>query len=201
MKVVNLIVFSLALLFPLMSFAQKSEKAKSEMPSDTSKQEEKNKKKEKTYSDFVNDSTKTMTGLVTVHQSEDKYYFEIPDSVFGRDIMAITRIAKTPTGAGYGGEQANRQVIRFENGPKKKVFIRVVNFVNVSADTTQPIHTAVINSNQHPIAAAFDIEINRKDTSVLIDVTSFFEDVNQAFSISPFFKQYYKLQKLEKGSC
>ena len=74
----------------------------------------------------------------------------------------------------------------------------MVNFVNISSDTTQPIHTAVINSNQHPIAAAFDIQVSRPDTSVLIDVTSFFEDVNQAFSISPFFKQYYKLQKLQK---
>ena len=73
-----------------------------------------------------------MAGLLTVHQVNDEYYFEIPDSVFGRDIMTITRIAKTPTGAGYGGELGNRQVIRFERGPKDKIFIRVVNFINVS---------------------------------------------------------------------
>ena len=40
--------------------------------------------------------------------------------------MAITRMAKTPTGAGYGGEQSNKQVIRFEKGPDENVFIRLL---------------------------------------------------------------------------
>ncbi|MCB0686139.1 MAG: zinc-dependent metalloprotease [Saprospiraceae bacterium] len=197
MKVVNFL-FILLLISPLKMSAQKEDKAKTEMDSDSTKQDKKDKDKKKTYKDFVTDSTKTTIGLVTVHLTGDKYFFEIPDSIFGRDIMAITRVAKTPTGAGYGGEQANRQVIRFEKGPKKKIFMRVVNYVNISADTTQPIHTAVINSNQHPIVASFDIELTRRDTSVLIDVTNFFEDVTQALSFNPFFKQYYKLQKLEK---
>jgi len=136
--------------------------------------------------------------MLSVHSVEDKYYFELPDSIFGRDILAITRLSKTPTGAGYGGELANRQVIRFEKGPKKKIFIKVINFVNVSSDEEQPIHTAVVNSNNHPIVAAFDIEVARADTSVLIDVTEFFEGANQAFTVSPYFKQRYKLKGLEK---
>ncbi|MCB0666669.1 MAG: zinc-dependent metalloprotease, partial [Saprospiraceae bacterium] len=191
-----------ALLCSYTVIAQDNEKTKSEMSADTTKKQnsdkDKDKKKSKTYQDLVTDSTKTMVGMVTVHLTDDKYYFEIPDSIFGRDIMAITRVAKTPTGAGYGGEQANRQVIRFEKGPKKKVFLRVVHYVNISSDTSETIHTAVVNSNEHPIAAAFDIEVTRPDTSVLVDVTSFFEDVTQALSFSPFFKQYYKLQKPEK---
>jgi hypothetical protein len=200
MKVVNFSLMALLVLglLPLTTQAQKPDNVKPEMTPDTTKQESKDKNKKKTYSDFVNDSTKSMAGMLTVHETDDKYYFELPDSLFGRDIMAITRTAKTPTGAGYGGEQANRQVIRFEKGPKEKIFIRVINYVNVSSDTTQPIHTAVINSNQHPIAAAFDILVTRPDTSVLIDVTAFFEDVNQAFTITPSFKQRFKLQKLEK---
>lgn len=200
MKVVNLVIISLGLLYPAVSNAQSTEKSKSEMSADTTQKDEKEKekKKEKTYQDFVTDSTRTMTGMVTVHLTDEKYYFEIPDSIFGRDIMAITRVARTPTGAGYGGEQANRQVIRFEKGPKKKIFLRVVNYVNISSDTSETIHTAVVNSNQHPIAAAFDIQLTRPDTSVLIDVTSFFEDVTQALSLNPYVKQYYKLQKLEK---
>ncbi|MBK8504641.1 MAG: DUF5117 domain-containing protein [Saprospiraceae bacterium] len=198
MKVVNFIILVMALSCPLATFAQNPDKTKAEIQEDTSKQQDKEKKKEKKYSDLVTDSTKTMVGMITVHQTTDKYYFEIPDSLLGRDIMAITRMAKAPTGAGYGGEQANRQVIRFEKGPKKKIFIRVVNYINVSTDTTQPIHTAVVNSNEHPIAAAFDILVTRPDTSVLVDVTSFFEETNQAFSITPSFKQLYKLQKLEK---
>lgn len=155
-------------------------------------------KKEKTFKDFVTDSAITTLGMINVHLDDEKYYFEIPDSVFGRDIMAITRVAKAPTGAGYGGEMANREVIRFEKGPKKNVFIRVVNYINVSADSSAPITTAVENSNLDPIAAAFDIVATRQDTSVLIDVTKFFEEPNEAFTLPSIAKQRFKIKGIQK---
>lgn len=166
---------------------------------DTSeKKDSTDKKKPKSFDEIITDKAKTMAGMLSVHEVDDKFYFEIPDSLFGRDIMAITRISKAPTGAAYGGEQANRQVFRFERGPKKKVFIKIINYINVSADTTQPITTAVTNSNMPPIAAAFDIKATRKDTSVLVDVSSFFAEPNQAFSLPARTEQRFKLRKLEK---
>lgn len=189
----SLIIGSICM--PINLVAQEKAKEKIEEKSDDKEETE---KKEKIFEDFVTDEAKSMEGMFTVHQVEDKYYFEIPDEILGRDIMAITRIAKTPTGAGYGGELANRQVIRFVKGPKKNVFIKVINFVNVSADSSQMIHTAVVKSNNHPIVAAFPIKATRPDTSILIDVTSFFEGANQAFTIPPFFSQRFKLKGLQK---
>jgi hypothetical protein len=171
------------------------EDAKTEETDKDKKEEE---KKEKTFKDFVTDKAKSMEGMINVHEVEGKYYFELPDSIFGRDILAITRIAKAPTGAGYGGEQANEQVFRFERGPKKNVFMRVVSFINVTPDTIQPLYTAVENSNVHPIAAAFDIKATRKDTSVLVDVTSFFEGDDDVISVGAFSKQRYKIRALQK---
>ncbi|MEM1122871.1 MAG: zinc-dependent metalloprotease [Bacteroidota bacterium] len=182
---------------PHQILAQADAKGKPEKKeNDGEKDKEKN--KEKTFQDIITDEAVSMEGMFTVHRLEDKHYFEIPDSIFGRDIMAITRISKTPTGAGYGGELANRQVIRFEKGPKKNVFIKVINFVNVSTNPKQPIHTAVVQSNNHPIVAALPIKATRKDTSVLLEVTSFFEGDNRAFAPSTFFKQRFKVKKLEK---
>ncbi|MBY5957571.1 zinc-dependent metalloprotease [Membranicola marinus] len=152
--------------------------------------------KEKQFTDYITDDAHSQTGLVTVHQVKEKYYFEIPDSIFGRDIITVTRIAKTPTGAGYGGEQANRQVIRFEKGPDKKAFMRVISYINVAEDTTQMIYKAVANSNMQPIIGAFDIQATRKDTSVLIDVTNFFKKPNQVFDLPPLTKQRYKIKSL-----
>ncbi len=152
--------------------------------------------KEKQFTDYITDDAHSQTGLVTVHQVKEKYYFEIPDSIFGRDIITVTRIAKTPTGAGYGGEQANRQVIRFEKGPDKKAFMRVISYINVAEDTTQMIYKAVANSNMQPIIGAFDIKATRKDTSVLIDVTNFFKKPNQVFDLPPLTKQRYKIKSL-----
>lgn len=159
--------------------------------------DKKKEEKPKTFQDIITEDAETMEGMLNVHKVDDKHYFEIPESLFGRDILAITRMSKTPTGAGYGGEQANRQVFRFEKGPKKNVFIRIISYVNV-ADSLEPIYQAVQNSNVNPIAAAFDIKAERKDTSILIEVGGFFDKPNQAFDISTRLKNRYKMKAIQK---
>lgn len=156
------------------------------------------KKGPKPYDKVITAEAVSMHGLFSVHRIEDKYYLEIPDSIFGAEIMAVTRLAKTPTGAGYGGEQANRQVVRFERGPEDNVFLRAVAYRNVSNDTVQPIYKAVRNSNVDPIAAAFDIKSIRKDTSVVIEVTDFFRDNTPVFGMSPLAMQRYNIADLQK---
>jgi len=156
------------------------------------------KKSPKPFSEVITAKAVSMQGVLSVHRIDDKYFLEIPDSIFGRDMMAITRVAKVPTGAGYGGEQANDQVIRFERGPSDKVFIRAVEYRNVSSDSLQPIYKAVRNSNVDPIAAAFDVKAYRKDTSVVIEVSDFFKESNQIFSLPPLTQQGYKLGELQK---
>jgi hypothetical protein len=115
-----LLLFTFSLNQPLVA-QEKSKKADTETSEE--KQDSTKEDKEKSFKDIITDEAESMFGLFNVHKVEKKYYFEIPDSIFGRDIMAITRMAKTPTGAGYGGEQSNRQVIRFEKGPDKNVFL------------------------------------------------------------------------------
>lgn len=156
------------------------------------------KKGPKPYAELITAKAVSMQGLFTVHKIEDKYYLEIPDSIFGRDMMSITRLAKVPTGAGYGGEAANEQVIRFERGPEDNVFIRAIDYRNVSTDSLQPIYKAVRNSNVDPIAAAFEIKSIRKDTSIVIDVSSFFKESDPLFSLPPLRQQSYKLSGLKK---
>lgn len=147
----------------------------------------------KPYREVITASAQTSKGLFISHRIEDKFFFEIPDSLIGREFMAITRISKAPTGAGYGGEIANRQVLRWERGPEKKLFLRVVSYLNVGADTIQPIYQAVRNSNMEPITASFDIRAIRKDTSVVIEITDFFKSDNQVVSLDPTTKTRYRL--------
>ncbi len=147
----------------------------------------------KPYKEVITNKAQTDWGLFTVHKVEEKYYFEIADSLMGREFMAVTRVSKAPTGAGYGGELANQQVLRWEKGPDNKVFLRVVTHINISPDTAQAIYQAVRNSNVEPIAAAFDVKASRKDTSTVIDVTDFFKGDNQVVSLSPNTKTSYRL--------
>lgn len=139
----------------------------------------------KRYKDFITPKTITQKGLFTVHQAEGKYYFELADSLLGRDIMVITRFIKTPAGAAnYGGEELNEQVVRWEKGPFNNLFLRAVTLIS-AADSTNMIYKAVSNSNLDPIIAAFDIKAIGKDsTSTIIDMTDFLKSDAPILSVS-----------------
>jgi Met-zincin/Domain of unknown function (DUF5117)/Domain of unknown function (DUF5118) len=149
----------------------------------------------KPYKDVITDKAISKSGLFTVHKVDDKWYFEIADSVMNREILAVTRYSKTPAGSyNYGGERVNGQTIRWEKGPSNNVFLRVVTVVSIAADSSQPISQAVRNSNLDPIAASFDIKAFGKDSaSVVIEVTDFFKGDNQAVSLNPAIKRRYNL--------
>jgi hypothetical protein len=155
----------------------------------------------KPYREIITDKAVSKRGLFTVHKVDDKYYFEIPDSVMYREIMAVTRFVKVPANSGvgratYGGEQTNRQTLSFERGPSNNVFMRVITLINV-ADSTHQISKAVSNSNLNPLAAAFPIAAFGKDSaSVVIDVTDFFKGDNQVVSLSPNGKRAFNLGPL-----
>ncbi len=156
------------------------------------------KQEPKPYKDVITDKAVSRTGLFTVHHLDDKWYFEIPDSIMGRDILVSTRYSKTAGGGAYGGEQVNLQTINWEKGPNNNVFLRVLTIVNVATDSTQPIAMAVSNSNVNPIAAAFDVKAygKSKDSATgttVIDVTDFFKGDNQAVSLNPGIKRRYSL--------
>ncbi|MDQ2752066.1 MAG: DUF5117 domain-containing protein, partial [Bacteroidota bacterium] len=159
--------------------------------------------KPKAYTDVITDKAITKRGLFTVHKVDDKWYFEIPDSLLNKQILAVTRYSRTPAGGNvYGGELANQQTIRFERGPNNNIFLRVVTTVNV-ADSSNQIYKAVTNSSENPIAAVFDIKAFGRDTannhdsvSVVIDVTDFFRGDNQIVSVNPGDKRAYNLSGL-----
>ena len=136
---------------------------------------------------FDSSKVRTQVGLITIHWQDDKYYFDIPASLMGSDILAVTRYTRTAAGANlYGGEEANENVLRFERGPENKVFLRTTLNVVSSPDSTKPIYQAVKNSNVDPIAAAFDIKAwGKEKSSVIIDVTDFFKGDNMVVSLDP----------------
>ncbi|MCU0357524.1 MAG: zinc-dependent metalloprotease, partial [Cyclobacteriaceae bacterium] len=149
------------------------------------------------YTQVITAKAVTQHGLFTVHKVNNDYFFEIADSVIGREFMAVTRIAKAPTGAGYGGEERNRQVLRWEKGPDNKLFLRAVLYINASNDSTAPISEAVRNSNLAPIVASFDIKAINSGQAYVINVTDFFKSDNQLVSLSPAIKRNYSLTTLQ----
>ncbi len=131
----------------------------------------------KPYDSVITAKAISDSGLFIVHRIDEKLYYEIPNGAFEREMLLVSRIARTANNIGYGGEENNTETVRWvRNG--RKVFLRVVSYVNV-ADSTQPIYRAVQNSNLEPIVQAFDIAAFNGDSSaVVIEVTDLFtEDV------------------------
>jgi hypothetical protein len=151
----------------------------------------------KAFSEVITKKTVSQKGVFSVHFLDDKFYFEIPDSLLGRELLAVTRFAKVAGGARkYGGEEVNEQSLLFEKGPNQRVFMRVVTLIS-KADSTQTIAKAVKNSYLDPIVASFEIKAYGKDsTSSVIDVTEFFKGDNQAVSLTPSAKRMFGLSGL-----
>lgn len=196
---------SLILSVALGANAQKKDEKKAEdpkpatpAPAAPAKPAEAPKTGPKPYKEVITDKAKTSKGLMTVHKIDDKYFFEIGDSLMGRDIMTVTRYSKTAAGGGiFGGEEVNRQVVRWEKGPENKLFMRSITFVIASPDSTKPIFQAVKNSSADPIIGVFDIKALKKDTSSVIEVTEFFKGDNQVFSLDPVNKQLLKIAAIQ----
>ena len=132
----------------------------------------------KPYDKVITKDAKTDEGLFRVHTVDDKRYYEIPDSLFNREMLMVSRISKTATGIGFGGGKINTQVLRWEK-KDKKVLVRVASYENVAADSL-PVHEAEVNSNFEPVLFSFDIKaINKKDSlnpATVIEIDPMFTD-------------------------
>lgn len=154
------------------------------------------------FEKIINDKAVSQKGLISVHKVEDKWYFELEDTLLNRELMSVTRYKQTPAGGGkYGGEEVNRQVIQFEMHHENKIFMRSITYFALSNDSTSPIFKSVDNSNAAPIVGSFEIKaVHQKDhnKSYLIDVTSIFEGDELIFSLSSIEKQRFNLTSIDK---
>jgi len=178
--------------------AQTKKKKKNVAETTTSAPKPKPKNGIKPYGEVITKDAKTDKGLFDVHFVDDKYYYEIPDSLFGREMLMVTRIAKTADGIGFGGGKTNTQSLRWEK-KAKMVVLRVVGHENVAADSL-PIHEAVVNSNFEPVLYTFPIQAFSKDsTKVVIEVSPLFEKDVQALGLPDGYRKEYKISRLDDG--
>lgn len=188
--------------------AQKKKKDKKKPTTETIASDVKKpdaKKEPKPYKKVIDSTAITQDGLIDVHKVGEKYLFEISDSLIGKEIMTITRYSKTPAGGGiFGGEEVNRQVIKFEKGLNHNILVRSVTYVISTPDEDKPITKAVKNSSADPIIGNYDILAYKKDTNgkenvgYVIDMTSAFDSDLQTFSLGSIDKQILKVQAFQK---
>ena len=115
----NIIFFISIFLISLLSFSQDDDKKSEDEKSDSDKKE----KKEKVYSDLINDKAITDSGLFDVHKIDDKYYYEINDSLLGRDMLMVTRIVNLSKEIPINRHKMSEQVLSWQRFNNNILFI------------------------------------------------------------------------------
>jgi len=198
------------LLFPLLTvlfmFSYQTTEAQlfKKKKKDTDKSAEKPKEDAiKPYDKVITKEAKTDTGLFDVHVVDGKHYYEIPDSLFNREMLMVSRISKTASEIGFGGGKINTQVLRWEK-KDKKVLLRVVSHDVVAADSL-PVHEAVVNSNFEPVLFAFDIKAFKKDSlnpdaaATVIEVDNMLNKDTKALGMPESYRKRFKVTSLDEG--
>ncbi|MGY8909347.1 MAG: zinc-dependent metalloprotease [Flavobacteriales bacterium] len=196
----KLLLFSMILVFtfPSEMNAQKK-KSKENNTEETATKSQKSKTPK--YADFVTKKTTTDEGLFKVHNTDNKFMYEIPKNYFGKEMLLVTRIKDIPAGLGGGyvnaGSKINTQVVVWEEF-QNKILLKVKSY-NAVANDSLPIYKSVKANNLEPILFAFDIATQNQDsTAVLVDVTKFFTSDIQAISPLPdSYRKRYKVKRLD----
>ncbi|UII19942.1 zinc-dependent metalloprotease [Fulvivirga ligni] len=156
----------------------------------------------KSYKQVITDKAQTDEGLFTFHKVEDKYYFEIPDSLLEREILIISRISGHVKGLNFGGagmKSRPQQVIRFQK-KDHNLILRSVSFNSVASED-DPIYQSVVNNNFEPIIYSFKIEALGKDSSsYVIDIEDFFSsDIPMIGAMSQRERKEFKISSLDRS--
>lgn len=176
--------------------AKKVQKLKAKNPSKLSKKEkallEKHARQEASKKAAAANKPKVVRpGMIGVEKTaKNEWYFELPDSLLGKDMLVTTRYVSTPSNLGkFGGEQCNEQVVYFEMNVDSTLLMRSRMTVNV-ADSTNVISKAINVSNENPIIGAFKAEKRKGKWRFRTD--DFFNSDN-ALSIHQTIRTGYKL--------
>ena len=150
--------------------------------------------------DSITLDMKVSKGLITTYQNKkNELYFEISESLLGRELLVVTRFAQIPANySGYlnAGSKTAEHVVEFiKQG--QKILLKEVSYSNI-ADDDDPISISVSENNFKPILAAFEIK-NSDNNRHLIDVTNYFMADSPGFNIiRSKDKENYKIGGVDK---
>ncbi len=155
-------------------------------------------KPETEYEKLLKKGGTTLEGLFTVRHIEDKYYFEVPDSLLGRMFLAVTRFTAVPQAFGqFAGEEITHCAVYFEQRDTTKLLMRQYVQSHFS-DPDDQISRTLERATIDPIVNTFKV-IGRdslKNTQ-LIDVTNLFLKDSHLTSLSSADKSRLKVGSLQ----
>jgi hypothetical protein len=152
------------------------------------------------FRDVVPASASADSGLFIVYRTADRLFFEIPDSLLGREMLMISRWSSVPRNFGGfnpAGFSAQEQVLTWDR-VGDRVLLRKHTYAEV-ADAESPIALSVMANNVAPIIASFPVAARGPGGSgVVLDVTEFYKGDTPAISgLNPTRRREYGVRRLD----
>ena len=141
--------------------------------------------KDDPYLKIVKEGGSVREGLFTVRHIKDDWYLEVPDSLLGRMMLAVTRFTSVPQEFKMvTGEEVNRSAVYFEQYGEKTIFLREY----VQSQYAKPEDRIAISLKQStidPIVWKFDVIGRNPETNAqLINVTKWLMGENKVTNFS-----------------
>ncbi len=136
------------------------------------KQKEEKKKPFKKYEEVITKEAKTKKGIFTVHQVEDKVYYEIPEKLMGTEFIWVINLSKVQTGFGWSGFPLGNRAVRWER-LGNNILLRDIKY-KLQAKDESPESIVVKTSSLPAVIGSYKITCFTKDGTPVIDVTKLF---------------------------
>ena len=148
------------------------------------------KPKESDYDKLFKEKHTVADGMFRLHDVKGKLYFEIPDSLFGREMLLGSTISEvSDNAAATTGSKSDYPLHVVFTRNDRSVQLRTVNCENITDETgaSRALAEAVKRNTADPILRNYKIEAwNRDSTAVEVNVTDLF--VADVEEMSPFSK-------------
>ena len=158
-------------------------------------------KKETEYEKIVKKGGTITKGLFTVRHVEDKYYFEVPDSMLGRLILCVNRFTAVPQNFGkFAGEEANEMAFYIEKRDTTQLLIRQY-VLTQKAKEGENILRTLQQSTIDPIVV--DLKIighNEANDAQLVEVTPLFKGNSKLTDIDNDLKTNLKVGNIQNNT-
>ncbi|MBP1618137.1 MAG: zinc-dependent metalloprotease [Bacteroidetes bacterium] len=132
------------------------------------------------FDKLITHEAKVNKGLINVYSLNNRYYFEIKDSILNRPVLIVNRILQSSAAIdkakeGYSGEELGSHMITFNKGHGQRIDIQTLVQDERSIDSTKNgLKRAFDKNNIQGVLMSFDIKAyGSEGNSSIIDVTDF----------------------------
>ena len=157
------------------------------------KKKKKNSEEERVKSDYEKlvEGSSVKKGMFAVYQKKNDYYFEVPTSLLGRDLLVVNKLQRVPAelndaGVNRGVNYENQMICMEWDKATGKLMFRQQRPLPL-APQTDAIFRSVKDNFISPLIAAFKIEaVNQDSTALVIKINDIYDgtetSINNVFT-------------------